>query len=253
MAAHFTPETMRFLRGLAKNNDRTWFEERRPVYERVVKAPLLDLVSEINAGLDAFAPEFIRPPHKVAMRIFRDIRFSPDKRPYKSNLSAWWARRGLEKSSGAGFYLQVGPAGSFLAAGVYAPERDALHALRTWLAEHHKEYRTQIAPLLRGTKKLPAMSPMDPAALTRNPKGFPADHPASDLLRPRNWGVTLSLSDDAALSAELANEVLQGFRRATPLVTLLNEALVPRGSGGASHPRRLHPLRTSAKFIGHRV
>ena len=107
---------MRFLRGLAKNNDRNWFEERRSIYERALKAPLLELVHEINAGMDEFAPEFIRPPHKIAMRIFRDTRFSPDKRPYKHNVSAWWAQRGLEKSSGAGFYLQVGPSGSFLAA-----------------------------------------------------------------------------------------------------------------------------------------
>lgn len=236
MAAHFTPETMRFLRGLAKNNDRAWFKERRPVYERAVKAPLLELVMEINSGLDAFAPEFIRPPHKIAMRIFRDTRFSPDKRPYKSNLSAWWARRGLEKSSGAGFYLQMGPTGSFLGAGVYAPEHDALLVLRTWLAEHHEAYRAELAPLVRGTKKLPAMSLMDPAALTRNPKGFPAEHPASDLLRARNWGVTVPLSDDAALSEGLASEVLAGFRRATPLVNLLNAVLAPEQPGGTSQP-----------------
>ena len=236
MAAHFTPETMRFLRGLAKNNDRTWFEERRPAYERAVKAPLLEIVSVINAGLDEFAPEFIRPPHKIAMRIFRDTRFSPDKRPYKSNLAAWWARRGLEKSSGAGFYLQVGPAGSFLAAGVYAPERDALLALRTWLAEHHGEYRKQLAPLLRSTKKLPAMCLLDPAALTRNPKGFPTDHAASDLLRARNWGITMPLSDGAALSTKLTDEVLAGFRRSVGVVNLLNGVLAPERPGGTSQP-----------------
>lgn len=234
MAAHFTAETMRFLRGLAKNNDRNWFEERRPIYERAVKAPLHALVDEINAGMDSFAPEFLRPTHKIAMRIFRDTRFSPDKRPYKHNMAAWWAQRGLEKSSGAGFYLQIGPTGSFMAAGVYAPERDALYTLRTWIAEHHEQYRALLAPLLRATKKLPAMSLIEPQALTRNPKGFPADHPASDLLRARQWGVMTPLSEGAALSDALADEVLIGFRRSRELVGTLNGALLSTRASSSS-------------------
>src|SRR5579875_2210635 len=113
MAAHFTAETLRFLRGLSKHNDRTWFEERRAVYERSVKAPLHAWIEEINEQLAAFAPEHVRPAHKIAMRIYRDTRFSPDKRPYKTHLAAWWAREGLQKTSAAGFFVQFGPAGGF--------------------------------------------------------------------------------------------------------------------------------------------
>ena len=225
MSAHFTPETMRFLRGLAKNNDRTWFEERRPTYERAVKVPLHALVEEINLAFAEFAPEFVRPAHKIAMRIFRDTRFSPDKRPYKSNMAAWWAQRGLEKASGAGYYLQIGPGGSFLAAGVYAPERESLLRLRRWLAEHHEAYRAVLAPLGRPAGKLGAMELLEPNSLTRNPKGFPAEHPASDLLRARNWGVTAPLSAEAALSVDLGAQVAAHFQRASPLVATLNEVL----------------------------
>ncbi len=226
MPSHFTPETMRFLRGLAKNNDRTWFEERRPVYERALRQPLLTLVDEINLALDAFAPEHIRPANKVAMRIFRDTRFSPDKRPYKHHIGAWWARRGLERADGAGFYLQIGPAGSFLAAGLYEPEREGLLTIRRWLATHHQRYRACLAPLMKARGKLPAMTPINPAALTRNPKGFPPDDPASDLLRARNWGVSLPLAPETVLDAGLASAVATGFRRMTPLVDLLNESLL---------------------------
>ena len=224
MASHFTPETMRFLRGLAKNNDRAWFEERRPVYERSVKTPMLAVVEEINAPLDDFAPEHVRPPHKVAMRIFRDTRFSPDKRPYKTHVSAWWARRGLEKADGAGFYLQIGPANSFVAAGLYVPEREGLLTIRRWLAEHHEQYRETLAPLLKAKGRQPAFQLIEPNALTRNPKGFAPEHPASDLLRARNWGVSLPLSAEAPLSQTLAAEVTATLRRMAPLVYLLNEA-----------------------------
>ena len=107
MAIHLTPETMRFLRSLIRNNDRGWFEERREVYERAVKVPMLGLIDEIGLSMDEFAPDHVRPAHKIAKRIYRDTRFSPDKRPYKRHISAWWPRRGLEKTSGAGFYLQI--------------------------------------------------------------------------------------------------------------------------------------------------
>ena len=218
---------MRFLRGLAKNNDRTWFEERRPVYERAVKAPLLAMVEEINVAMDEFAPEHVRPPHKVAMRIFRDTRFSPDKRPYKTHVSAWWARRGMEKIDGAGFYVQIGPESSFVAAGLYAPEREGLLAMRRWLAEHHEHYRETLAPLLKGKGKLPSMQLIEANALTRNPKGFAPDHVAGDLLRARNWGVSVPLPTESLVADTLAAEIIRPLRRMAALVALLNGAVRP--------------------------
>ena len=234
MPAYFTTETLRFLRGLARNNDRVWFEERRPVYERAVRIPLLRLVEEVNASLDHFAPEYIRPAHKIAMRIFRDTRFSPDKRPYKTHLGAWWARRGLEKNSGAGFFVQIGVEESFVAAGVYAPERDDTLVLRRWFAEHHQRYEAVLAPLLRRSGSLPAMNLIAPNALTRNPKGFPPEHPASELLRSRNWGVTAPLPSKAALSPTLAGQIVSGMRRTAALVEMLNEPLSAAAASGAS-------------------
>lgn len=118
---------------------------------------MLGLIDSINLELADFAPEYIRPAHKIAMRIYRDIRFSPDKRPYKYNLAAWWSRQGFEKHDRAGFDVQVGPTGSFAIAGVYAPQREDLRALRRWLAEHHESYQDALAPLLRGGKKFPAL------------------------------------------------------------------------------------------------
>src|ERR1019366_5975707 len=104
MATHFTPEALKFLRGLARHNDRAWFDLRKAIYEREIKAPMLALIDEVNAELVKFAPDHVRPPHKAMMRIYRDTRFAVDKRPYKTNVAACWLRAGLEKTSGAGFY-----------------------------------------------------------------------------------------------------------------------------------------------------
>ena len=146
MATHFTPEALKFLRGLARNNDRTWFDPRKPIYEREVKAPMLALIGEINDAFVSFAPDHIREPRKAMMRIYRDTRFDASRghpaRPYKTNVAAWWVARGLEKTSGAGFYFHVSAKETVIAAGAYMPEKDQLAAIRHWLLDHHEEFRT---------------------------------------------------------------------------------------------------------------
>jgi uncharacterized protein (TIGR02453 family) len=125
MGTQFSNEALKFLRGLKKNNDREWFGERKDVYEKQLKEPMLKLIGEVNEAMAEFSPEHLRPANKILMRIYRDIRFSKDKRPYKHHVSAWWARDGLQKTSGGGFYLQVSSTDVLIAAGVYAGARAA--------------------------------------------------------------------------------------------------------------------------------
>jgi len=222
MATHFSNEAIKFLRGLKRNNDRAWFEERRAIYERELRTPMLALISEINEAMAAFSPMHVRPPQKIMMRIYRDIRFSKNKQPYKTHVSGWWARDGLEKTSGGGFYFHVSPEEVFIAAGVYMPEREQLLAIRRYLAEHHKEFRA----LMKAKRLRSLMTEFDGASLTRAPKGFPEDHPAIDLLKNRQWGVSAKLPGEIATKPSLVKEVVQRFRAAAPVIGLLNEPLV---------------------------
>lgn len=222
MPVCFSPAAIKFLRQLKRNNDREWFDARKPVYEEQLKAPMLTLVGEINHALAEFAPEYVRPPQKAMMRIYRDIRFSKDKRPYKTNLGAWWARQGLEKTSGGGFYMHVSDAEVVIAAGVYMPERDQLLAIRRYLAEHYEEFQRLMAlPKLR--KK---MTEFEGLSLTRPPKGFAADHLAIELLQQRQWGISAHLPVEAATKPTLLREIVSRFELATPMVTLLNTPLI---------------------------
>jgi uncharacterized protein (TIGR02453 family) len=243
MPTHFTPEAMKFLRGLARNNDREWFEARRTLYERAVKAPMLALIDEINAGMIEFAPEHVRPPHKVAMRIYRDIRFSPNKQPYKTHLAAWWSRRGMEKTSGGGFYLQISPQQVMIAAGVYMPEREQLLALRRWMSAHHKSYRATIKQLLKSRSTGFELSESE--TLTRMPKGFASDDPADELVRAKSWGVRASLPAEVALEPTLAREIARRFRLATPLIDTLNSAIRTRDGDASSRV----PAPTNKRFF----
>ena len=240
MPSHFSPAAMTFLRGLGRNNDRNWFNARKQIYERELKAPMLALLDEVTQSMVDYAPEHMRPAHKSMMRIYRDIRFSPDKRPYKTHLSAWWSRHGMEKTSGGGFYLHIGPKDCFLAAGVYMPARDQLLALRRWMAEHHREYSTQLNKLLKPrSSRAPAMQRIDPEALSRMPKGFPSDHPADELLRARNWGVRCVLPTALALEPKLAREVITRFRLMAPVVGTLNEAILSAEKASTEPLRRI--------------
>jgi len=224
---------MKFLRGLARNNDREWFNARKPIYERELKAPMLALVDEINHAMAEFAPDHIRDPKKIMMRIYRDTRFAKDKRPYKKHVSAWWSRRGMEKTSGGGFYLQVSPKEVLVSIGVYMPEREQLRAIREWMSENHEAYRTMLNKMIK--QRGMQMTHIDGNVLTRMPKGFAKDDPADELLRARNWGVHAYLPVEAALKPNFGQEIAKRFRLAAPLIEALNgaieEAEKPRGVG----------------------
>jgi uncharacterized protein (TIGR02453 family) len=220
---HFTPDTFKFLRGLARHNDREWFNDRKHIYEAELKAPMLALVDEITAAMQPFAPEHMRPANKIMMRIYRDIRFSSDKRPYKTHLSAWWSRRGMEKTSGGGFYLQISPSEVMVAAGVYMPQREQLLQLRRWMSANHPAYRALVKKLLQ--HRTAGFAGIDAQALTRMPKGFAADDPAAELLRAHNWGVRASLPAELAFEPSFSKEIVRRFQLAAPLVDALNSAI----------------------------
>jgi uncharacterized protein (TIGR02453 family) len=222
MATYFSGEAVKFLRGLKRNNDRVWFEARKPVFERELKAPMLKLIGEINEAMAEFAPMHVRPPQKIMMRIYRDVRFSKDKRPYKTHVSAWWVRDGLQKTSGAGFYFHVSPEEVVIAAGAYMPEREQLLAIRRYLAEHHEEFRK----VMKGRKLRSLMKEYDGALLTRAPKGFPEDHPAIDLLKNKQWAVSARLPGERATKPTLVKDVVERFRAAAPMIDILNVPLV---------------------------
>jgi uncharacterized protein (TIGR02453 family) len=218
----FNQKALDFLRQLKRNNRREWFEARREIYENELKAPMLALIEKVNQGMMEYAPGHVRPAAKCMLRIYRDTRFSEDKTPYKTHLAAWWSRAGLEKTSGSGYYLHVSPTELTLAAGVYMPPKEQLLAIRRHLLEHHEEFRR----LIEAKKVRARMQPHEPAALSRPPKGFPADHPAIEWIKWRQWGIYATLPADPILKPDLPRTIETYFRLSQPLVDFLNEPLI---------------------------
>lgn len=218
----FRRNALTFLANLERNNRREWFEPRKQEFERELKQPMLALIEMVTSAMTKFAPGHVRPAQKSLMRIYRDTRFSADKRPYKNRVAAWWSRVGLEKTSGAGYYVHISAKEVVIAAGAYMPERDQLFAIRTFLLTHHGEVRR----MLEDRKLRRAMHSFSGMPLTRPPKGFPKDHPAMDLILCRQWGLEATLPAKEALKKDLAGEIITRFRLAAPLVEALNRPLV---------------------------
>jgi uncharacterized protein (TIGR02453 family) len=214
----FGPEALTFLRNLARHNDRAWFQPRKAQFEAELKEPMLALIRSITEAMTEFAPAFVRPAEKSIFRIYRDTRFSSDKRPYKTHVAAWWSHQGLEKTSGAGYYFHVSAKEVVIAAGSYMPDKDQLAAIRNWLLDHHAEFRK----LIESTKVRRAFKEFEGETLSRPPKGFPADHPGLDLIRRKQWGLSATLPAEAALRKDLATVIVRYFKIAAPIVDALN-------------------------------
>ena len=221
MGPHLSEQAFDFLEELEHRNDREWFEEHKPVYERELKARMLEVIDAVNTRLADFAPDYIRPPNKAMLRIYRDVRFSRDKTPYKTHLAASWPRQGLEKTGGAGLFLQVGVHGVMVAGGAYSPGPPQLFAIREYLLEHHERLRA----LLVEDSLVRLAEPLDGHPLVRSPKGFPADHPAADLLLNRRWALFSNLPGAAALDDGFIDLVIERFRAITPVIDFLNTPL----------------------------
>jgi uncharacterized protein (TIGR02453 family) len=228
---YFSQSGLRFLSGLARNNHRDWFNDRKSVYEAELKQPMLALIEAVTGAMMDFAPAHVRPAESIMLRIYRDTRFSKEKVPYKTHVSGWWVRDGLLKTSGAGYYLHVSGKEVVIAFGVYMPDAEQLLAIRRSLLEHHGEYRRLDAN--RTLRRL-FREREDGSPLSRSPKGFPAAHPALDLIRQRRWGRSATLKPEAATRPDFAKTVANYYRAAAPLVDLLNRPLVK----SAERPRR---------------
>jgi len=213
----FPPEALQFFRGLARNNRREWFLPRKPVFEEKVKEPMRQLVDALNIALHDFAPEYETDPDKAIFRIYRDIRFSKDKKPYKEHIAATFHRRGAMGHGQGGYYVAISHKEVAVGGGIYAPEPAQLLAIRQRIADRHEEFRHILgAPPVR---KL--LGSLEGQRLSRVPRGFAAEHPAADLLRYKYYILYKELPPSLATSPKLYAAIVERFRVMVPFLQFL--------------------------------
>lgn len=229
----FAPESLRFLRGLKRNNAKPWFEAHRGEYEQFIKRPLQHLAEELDVRFATLAPEFVAPPKRALFRIHRDVRFSRDKSPYKTHAALWVfhrdAGRGVgravaEAHGGAGFYFHLEPGASMVAGGYWMPPRPALTLVRDRIAEDHKAF-TKLVKAAGFTRRFGGLTDEPGTKLTRMPRGYDPDHPAGELLRWQSFTASRELTDAEALSPKLVPNILKDYAALLPMVRWLNAAL----------------------------
>lgn len=214
-------ETVDFLKKLEKNNDRDWFNANKDAFVRAndnVIAVTGDLIGRIAkfdpavAGID---------PKTCVFRIYRDVRFSKDKSPYKINLGAFIAPGG-KKAMLPGYYFHIQPKMFFSAAGKHMPDSVELLKIRNHIAANTKDF-FKIIEAKKFADRFDGFHAGD--KLTKPPKGFDADHPAIEFLKLKSFTVGEEFTEKEALSKDYPKILADSFKAAFPLVQFLREAL----------------------------
>ena len=218
----FSMEALDFLRRLKRNNRRPWFQKNKPIYDEKVRQPMVELVQALNHELLGIAPEMVTEPRRAIYRIYRDVRFSPDKSPYKTHIAALFTPRNLPKHAGGGFYIHLSPDELLVAGGVYMPGPKELWEIRNHIAQNAATLRRIVAE--RRFKEY--FGSLEGDQLTRVPKGFPCTHPAADLLRHKQFLVSVTHSPEKGLDPGLLGFLIRYFRAMTPLIRFLNKPLM---------------------------
>lgn len=221
-AACFPPAGLKFLRGLKRNNRRDWFLAHRDEYEAHVRGPMLELIQRLADDLREFAPEIVCDPKASMYRIYRDVRFSANKAPYKTHVAASFPTRGLPKHEGAGTYFHISTDEVWIGGGMYMPQPPQLFAVREHIAGHVNQLRAIVES--PGFRK--QVGELGGDKLTRVPRGFPKDHPAAEFLKYKHFVAGAEFPAAFATDPKFYKTVLAVFRQMTPLARFLNAPLL---------------------------
>ncbi|HEX3465954.1 MAG TPA: TIGR02453 family protein [Candidatus Elarobacter sp.] len=210
----------RFLRGLKRNNDRTWFHANRAAWDDHVRHGFEDLVTMLLlAGAQADDRLAHVDPRACLFRIANDTRFHKQKNPYKTWLSAWMSPGG-KNGAYPGYYVHLAPGASHVSAGVWVPDKPSLHALRTTFAEDGADARA--FDRILASRAIHPYLPLETHALRVTPRGFAKSHPRLPLIRARNYMLSRDVPD-AELQRRGAFAVFRDFIRDTaPFVRWLD-------------------------------
>ena len=221
---HFTPQSLSFLRALARHNDREWFKTRRNVYEAHVHGPMVAVIDRLAEDFQRFAPELVASPKVSLFRIYRDTRFSEDKSPLKTHIAAVFPRHDLGRLEGGCLYLEIARRRVLIAGGLHAPDTPQLQRVREHVA---RDYR-RLNRIVGSAAFRRTLGALEGEMLQRVPRGFPRDHPAADHLRRREFLAWREYPAAFAAEPTFYRELVRVFRQIVPLVRFLNEPLVNR-------------------------
>ena len=209
-AAYFGTEGFDFLRQLKRNNRREWFARNKARYDECIVEPALSFIRDFAPHLDKISPHFVADAHPSRgslFRIYRDTRFSADKKPFKTHAGIHFSHARGKDIHAPVFYLHLEPENCFVAAGIWHPDNRALTLMRTAIVRQPAKWSA-----LR--KKLE----LEGDSLSRPPRGFDPNHPLIEDLKRKDFISSVALTEAQLCSDKLMREFVATCKSMTPLV-----------------------------------
>lgn len=211
------PEMLSFLKELQKNNNRAWFQENKGRYD-VLRQLFADDVQSLINRIALFDPEVAGLEAKDCLfRIYRDIRFSPNKLPYKNHFAAYIARGGRSSERG-GYYIHIEPGNCMLSGGIWCPQPKLLKLLRQDIYDHMDEF----VAILEDPSFKASFPALEGDVLKRMPAGFPSDIPFGDILKHKDFCVASVKPDSFFTESTWLEDSVSEFQKLLPLNRFLN-------------------------------
>jgi uncharacterized protein (TIGR02453 family) len=219
----FSQASFDFLSRLDANNNREWFNRHKQEYEDAVRTPALDFIAAVSDDLYAISPHFLAVPRKVGgslMRVYRDVRFGKDKRPFKTNIGIQFRHFMGKDVHAPGFYVHMEPKECFVGVGIWHPDAAALGSIRTAIAENGKGWLKASRD-----KNFTRTFELAGESLTNPPRGYAKDHPLMEDLKRKDFIAITEFNMERAVSAGFKTEVVNSFQTAVPYMRFLCKAL----------------------------
>lgn len=219
----FKPSLLKFLRELEQNNNRPWFKQNKARYEADLLTPALHFIESMEPRVKTLSPYFDAIAMRSGgslMRIYKDTRFSQDKTPYKTNVGIQFRHESGKDVHAPGYYVHIANDGCFLGAGIWRPESKALADIRDAIDENPDAWRKA-----RDHKPFVSAYTLEGDSLKRAPKGYDPEHPLIEDLRRKDFIAVQPITKTALRRKDFSDFVTSEFRKATPLMRFLCNAL----------------------------
>jgi uncharacterized protein (TIGR02453 family) len=217
-------QTLQFLKELKENNNKPWFDANRKTYE-VAKKDFATLVETLIKGIEQFDKNIAEAnlqPKDCMFRINRDVRFSKNKDPYKTNFGTWFCK-GRKNTVSAGYYLHIDPNECFLAGGVWMPEPENLKKIRTEIDYNFEEFNNILTA--ESFKNIFPKGIDRETSTVRPPKGYDEANPAIELIKLKSFTASSKIDSKEILKPNFPNLILDGFKAMQPYIAFLNRAV----------------------------
>jgi uncharacterized protein (TIGR02453 family) len=215
----FEPDALQFLADLAENNERAWFQPRKADYDRLIKEPFESLCVALADRFASRGLPLLADPARSPFRIYRDVRFSKDKSPYKTAQGAQFPWQGANTGGrvGVGGYFHLEPGSIFVGGGMWHPDRAVLAAFRDQVDRDPGP----VLAAIEDERFHAVFGSVSGESLARNPRGYAADHPHGELLRLKDVIFSRRLSDADVCTPELPDRIAADLDAARPVLQLL--------------------------------